>query len=277
MPNKKKNPAHRMMSGAINKLHLKFFASRINAFGKAKQCYICGKTFSHFNKLWGGNAKVPLWIQALDGVGSDLDNFGCPFCGCHDRERHLFLYFDRLKLWPKNSDSVLHFAPETKLFQRIEACQPLEYVKADFSPEIYKERGISDVQKIDLMDIPFEDNHFNLLLCNHILEHVPDLKHGLREIYRVLKPRGVAILQTPFSRLLHHHFEDPGICGEELCEIFHGQNDHVRTLSEHQFFKDLEDAGFRLEIVKHGDIITPEETKRYGVNPKEDLIRVVKP
>jgi SAM-dependent methyltransferase len=282
MPSKKKNPVRRIVVGTLRALHLKdplksalkSSSRQINALGKTKQCYICGHTFSHFLK-WDGYS--PEWRKPLMGVGSCTDDFGCPFCGSNDRERHLFLYFDRLKLWPKNTDNVLHFAPELNLFQKIAECNPQEYIKADFNPELYARKGVPGVRSVNLMEISFDDNHFDFLICNHVLEHVPDLKRGLTEIYRVLKHGGIAILQTPFSRLLHHHFEDPGISGEELCEHFHGQNDHVRTVSGRQFFKDMEEIGFRLEIAKHSDIITPEETKRYGVNPEEDLIRVVKP
>ena len=255
----------------LNSLRKKLLIS-FNAIGNNKCCYVCKKTFFVFEKLL--IPPLSTYYKHLNPIGSLLNDFGCPFCLCNDRERHLFAYFDKLNLWPQKSNRVLHFAPEFHLCKKIESCNPLEYIKADYTPESYK--NIHDVRKIDLMDIPFEKNYFDIVICNHVLEHIHNMPKGLAEIHRVLKTGGFAILQTPFSQLLYKHFEDPGINTDEQREFFYGQNDHLRIVSEKQFLEDLENQGFKLTVVKHEELFDGDFAKYYGVNSRENLIMVVK-
>jgi SAM-dependent methyltransferase len=209
--------------------------------------------------------------KKLNGVGSDADNYGCMYCGCNDRERHLFMFFDKLMLWKTmGQGKILHFAPEKHLSLRISELAPLEYIKADLSP------SNPDIRKIDATAIPFPDSSFDFLIANHILEHILDYRKALAEFFRVLKPGGFAVLQTPYSKLLRNNFEDAGISSEELRLFFYGQEDHVRTFGESQFLKSLEDAGFSLQIKKHSDYFDIRTTYYYGVPGKEDLILVAK-
>lgn len=244
----------------------------VNGLGNKRKCYICENTFSHFTKFWGGSQNISEFHRKLDEVGSDLDNFGCMFCGCSDRIRHLFMYFDKLELWNRIENSkILHFAPESHLSIKISEQKPLEYIKADLFP-ISK-----DIQNIDATMIPFENDMFDFLIANHILEHIPDYRKALSEFYRVLKPGGIAILQTPYSKLLRNNLEDDGIDSDDLRLYFHGQKDHVRTFGEQQFLKSLEEAGFNLQIKKHEDYFDTDSAYYYGVPSKEDLIMVIKP
>ena len=248
----------------------------INTLGNSRQCYICKKTFNRFYKFMGGSKKFSSWYKNIDMVGSDVDNFYCPYCSCHDRERHLVAYFDKLKLWPNENTKVLHFSPEIHFSRKLEICHPLEYIKADLNPAQYILPGIKDVKKLNLMKIPFDEQHFDLVICNHVLEHVPDMQKCMSEIYRVLKRGGIAILQTPYSQLFHNHFEDSSIATDEQRDFFYLQSDHVRIVSENQFIKDLEETGFQLSIAKHTDVFDCNFAIRHGVNPKEGLIRTVK-
>ena len=243
-----------------------------NGFGSKRKCYICGRTFNYFTKFRGGTKQRIELRNRLDGVGSDVDNFGCMYCGCHDRERHLFMFFDKLMLWDQMKHrNILHFAPEKHLQIRINEQEPHEYVKGDLYPTN------SDIRKIDATAIPFGDDTFDLLIANHILEHIPDYSKALSEFFRVMKPGGIAILQTPYSRLLRNNFEDEGINTDELRLFFHGQEDHVRTFGERHFMKSLENAGFSLQVKRHEDYFDASTTYYYGVPSKEDLILVVKP
>jgi SAM-dependent methyltransferase len=245
----------------------------LNSLGNNKCCYVCKKTFFAFGKL---KMYISPMSENISGIGSCVDNHSCPLCFCNDRERHLFAYFDKLNLWTKEGGKILHFAPEKHLSKKISSCNPLEYIKADFMPENYINMGIKDVIKVNLMEIPFADNHFDIVICNHVLEHIPDMQKGLAEIHRVLKNGGFAILQTPLSQLLHNHFEDSGITTDEQRTFFYGQNDHVRIVSERQFLEDLKNQGFKLAIARHEDLFDSKFAEYYGVNPKEYLIRVVK-
>ena len=209
-------------------------------------------------------------MRQLAIVGSDVVNYGCPFCHSNDRERHLFLYFDRLKLWETLRDaSVLHVAPERNLSERIKACKPRNYFKVDLYP------ANPEVKRVDIVDIPHASGSFDLVICNHVLEHVADDRRALSEIYRVLKPGGRAVLQTPFSKVLTRTFEDPGIATEHLRLELYGQEDHVRLYGM-DFLGKLQAAGLRLKICRHDDVATKSEAYYYGMNPKEDLILVEK-
>jgi hypothetical protein len=95
----------------------------------------------------------------------------------------------------------------------------------------------------------------------------------LQEISRVLKVNSIAILQTPYSELLHNHFEDPGINTNELRLLFYGQEDHVRIMSKKQFFDELAQY-FTVNIIKNQSFFSDEDCTKYGVNSREDLIMV---
>ncbi|MEJ2745972.1 MAG: class I SAM-dependent methyltransferase [bacterium] len=165
---------------------------------------------------------------------------------------------------------ILHFAPERHLSKRISEQAPLEYVMADLYPQN------SDIRKIDATAIPFSNDTFNFIIANHVLEHIPNYRKALSEFFRVLKPGGIAVMQTPYSKLLRNNFEDKGIDSEELRHFFYGQDDHVRIFGEHQLLKSLENAGFSLQIKRHIDYFDVSTTYYYGVSGEEDLILVAK-
>ncbi|QOI97856.1 MAG: methyltransferase domain-containing protein [Flammeovirgaceae bacterium] len=244
----------------------------LHRFGKSRKCYVCGETFGRFTRYKGGSAFFPEWISMLQMVGSDVDNFGCPYCNSFDRERHLFMYFDNLNLWLQIKNcNVLHFAPEAHLSKRIEREGPAMYIKADLFP------ANESISKEDATDISFSDNTFDIVIANHVLEHIPDYEKALREIWRVLKPGGTAILQTPFSNVLKNNFEDAGINTPTLRSYFYAQHDHVRVFGKVQLFRSMKKAGFIFRIAHHNDLFRSEEAYYYGVNAFEDLLRLVKP
>jgi SAM-dependent methyltransferase len=165
---------------------------------------------------------------------------------------------------------VLHFAIEKNLTQAIENLHPQCYVKADLFPKN------NDITKMDCTSIPHPDNTFDVIICNHVLEHVPDYKKAMSEFFRVLKPGGSAILQVPLARLLKRNFEVKNTDTDELRNYFYEQKDHVRLFSEDQYLEDLANCGFKPAIAKSSMYFTQEECKLYGVNFKEDLICVGK-
>ncbi len=245
--------------------------SYANKLGKKKKCYICGNTFDHFLKYHGGNDKIPEFRKRLELVDSDRDQFGCPYCNSFDRERHLFMYFDKANIWERFRNArILHFAPEKNLSRKIKKLSPKEYVLADFSP---KNDGI---KKVDATSIPYKNDSFDVVICNHVLEHIPEYYKAMQEIQRVLLPGGMAILQTPFSKIIKRNFEDENLNTDELRWFFYGEIDHFRIFSQYQFFEDLNRAGFKMRIVEHTKTFEEYKSKLFGVNKKEDLIRVFK-
>lgn len=244
-----------------------------NLRGDDKFCSICEKTFRSFLPLDGGKAKARVKApvtQALEVIGSDRDNFWCPSCRCHDRVRHLKLYFDALGLWDLiDGGDVLHFAPEGHFARKIISRNPSRYVQADLEPDTFRN---PNVVAVNVQAIEYDDQSFDLVICNHVLEHVPDPRCALREISRVLKSgKGAAVLQTPFSPLIHRSFEDPSVQAPDLRKRLFGQEDHVRVFGT-ELFDMIEEAGMDLDLQTHQDALVDFDPKRFGVNVREPLI-----
>ncbi len=244
----------------------------LNKLGRDKKCNICKNTFYQFSKYDGGKEKhVSAFVKKLAMIDSDFDNFYCMYCDSFDRERHLFLFFDALKMWELFKEAeVIHFAPEKNLSEKIRTISPKKYITADL--DVYED----NMEKIDITKIPYAENTFDILLCNHVLEHVPDYTSAITELYRIIKPGGTAIIQIPYSEVLNKHFEETSFTKEDERKFFFGQEDHVRIFSKKHFLKDLQNAGFKLNIIKSTDIFRKDIAQRFGFNQKEDLIRMTK-
>lgn len=234
-----------------------------------KFCYCCGSQVDKFLPYRDGGFEITDYLRLLKVTGSDTENFWCPECHCTDRDRHLFMYFDRLKYWPLLKGRTLHIAPEQTIAQRILTLEPIEYVRGDLHP------SNPDIIPLDISNLNFSDNHFDFIICNHVLEHVRELNEGLSELFRVLKPGGIAILQTPYSDLLHRTIEDPGINTDELRLFFYCQEDHVRLFGK-DLFEKIQLVGFCVSVVSHYEILPDLDHAVYGVNPEESLIKAHK-
>jgi SAM-dependent methyltransferase len=229
-------------------------------------CYLCKRRVRSFLPYRSGARGRSPVAQALEVIGSDVDNFYCPRCGCHDRERHLAMYFDRLGYWRRVTGAdVLHFAPEAHIVPKIVASRPRSYTRADLLA------ASGDVQRMDVTAIPLETASIDLLICNHVLEHVLDDARALAEIARVLRPRGVAVLQTPWSPVLSQSFSDPAIVSDALRARLFGQEDHVRVYGS-DLFDRIAAAGLKVRRHRHSDLLHDLEPSYFGVNVSEELI-----
>ncbi|MDD5371923.1 MAG: class I SAM-dependent methyltransferase [Sulfurimonas sp.] len=254
----------------ITKL-MRLFLAFVNLSCKRKSCYICSKKFYRFFPYRGGSKFLTKYEKLLDLIGSDIDNFSCMYCGSNDRERHLHMYFDKLNIWDKMKNGViLHFAPEKTLEKKILSLNPAIYIKADLFPQD------KTTKKMDATNIELTDNSVDIIVANHILEHILEYKKALNEFYRVLKTDGIAILQTPFSRLLSKNFEDSSINTDKLRKFFYGQEDHVRIFSEKELLNEISKAGFELKIVEHKELFSKQDAYYFGVNQNEYLIMGIK-
>lgn len=246
----------------------KWVKLRLNAMGNRHQCYICQKTFHHFYPFRGGTKERSPFVSYLEVIGSDVDNSCCPNCGLRNRERHLFMYSDRLKLWDAAPGGVvLHFAAERNLRNAIVRVKPKEYIQGDLFP------SDKEIRRIDVTAIGFPEEYFDFIICNHVLEHVPKDDQAISELCRVLKRGKCAVIQVPFSRMLTKSFEDENINTDELRLRFYGHEDHVRVYGE-DLFSRLERAGFKVMLQKHSVLLPDLDAEFYGVNPREDLILV---
>ena len=200
---------------------------------------------------------------ALDTIGSDVTNFGCPNCGCHDRERHLVLYLREMNLLDEfRNAAILHFAPERRMSELIEDMSPNRYVKGDLYPTS------AGIETINILAIQYPSDTFDFVIANHVLEHVDDDLLALSELRRVLKVGGHAILQTPFSRALTKTFSDPGIESDNARYHAYGQEDHVRLYGSDVFDR-IESVGFKSQVVSHSEKLSNIDPHQYGVNAEE--------
>lgn len=258
-----------MVFSCVGKL-LQIIASRF-AYPRACECLYCGRHFFRFLPYRDGIRTASNFVLAIDVVGSDLERFSCPWCMCHDRERHLMMYMTTVGLLPDlRGKRVLHFAPEKHLSLKIAAASPDCYVKADLFP------SAPDIQKVDLLKMPFEDLSFDLIIANHVMEHVGDDKLALAEIFRVLNPGGYAILQTPYSSVLENTWSDPGVYTEAMRFEAYGQEDHVRLYGR-DIFQRFESVGLKSLAKSHKALLADVDCEKFGVNIKEPFFLFQKP
>jgi len=184
-----------------------------------------------------------------------------------ERHRLMWLYLKNETGFFKDKLKVLHMAPEQSFYKRFRKLQNLDYITCDLNSPI------ADV-KADIQDLPFEDNSFDVIFCNHVLEHVADDKKALSELYRVMKPGGWGIFQVPIRYQLDKTFEDSTITDKkERIEKF-GQYDHVRVYGM-DYYDTLKSAGFEVEKVVLSNKLTDEEIKRFALE-KNEILPVVR-
>lgn len=164
---------------------------------------------------------------------------------------------------------VLHFAPEQAFLKRFRKLKNLQYTTTDLNSPI------ADV-KADICELPFEDNSYDFIICNHVLEHIPDDHKAMKELYRVLAPGGTAILQVPYEADRKITFEDDSITdAKERARIF-GQYDHVRVYGM-DYFDTLRQIGFEVEAVDYTTRLSEETINKYRLAKGELLPVCTKP
>jgi hypothetical protein len=234
--------------------------------GAVRRCCLCGHKVRAFLPYRDGRASLPAVAVDADIVGSDVENFECPACGCHDRERHLFLYLQAAGLLPQFAGAhILHFAPEAHLQRVIKAAGPAHYERADLFPRQL------DVHQLDLTEIDRPDQSFDFVIANHVLEHVGDDARALHEILRVLRPGGQAILQTPFAAARRGTFEDPAIRDDAARLRAFGQEDHCRLYGA-DFADRVQSFGFVSQVAEHAALLPGVDAFVLGVNPREPFL-----
>ncbi len=184
-----------------------------------------------------------------------------------ERHRLMWLYLQNETDFFTSKLKVLHMAPEQSFYKRFRKMKNLDYTTSDL------DSPIADV-KADIQNLPFEDNSFDVIFCNHVLEHVEDDKKAISELFRVMKPGGWGILQVPIRYQLEKTFEDPTITDrKERIEKF-GQYDHVRVYGR-DYYDLLSKSGFEVEKVNLSEKLSDDEIKRFALE-KNEILPVVR-
>lgn len=227
--------------------------------GNKYVCPFCG--YSSKDLLEGGLDNEAL--RHYQVIGGGRRRGGCWKCGATDREKLVYLYLvNELKIFD-NKLNILHIAPEKHLSEKISSHSSVKYLCGDLFCQGYVYP--SYVHNMNILNLLLEDNKFDVVICNHVLEHVEDDRKAMSELYRVLKFGGVAILQVPISKVLDKTLEDFSIVEPHDREIIFGQYDHCRIYGND--YKDrLTSIGFQVEIINMS-----LQYNKYGINPNEDL------
>lgn len=221
-------------------------------FGNKNFCPVCGSKIRKFYPYYfPPNIKI-----------APRQNAVCPVCGSIERERLLWLYLEKCTNFFKSpKKKILHVAPEIVLSDRIRKNEFIDYLSADLDPK-------KAMVLIDLTDIKMDDGIFDVIICNHVFEHIQDHQKAMSEIYRILRPGGWAILQVPILGELT--FEDPAAITPEEREKLYGFSEHVRGYGKD--YKDfLNAAGFSVKVDDFVKKIGDKAVKFMGLPESEDI------
>lgn len=201
------------------------------------------------------------------GYNNIRDNALSPGSLSLERHRLLWLYLQNETQIFKKKYKVLHVAPEQAFYKKFIKLNNLDYVTFDMNSPIAKIKG-------DICNLPFSENQFDFILCNHVLEHVNDDIAAMLELFRVLKKNGVAILQVPIDLTKNKTYEDSTITDKKERMKAFGQYDHVRIYGK-DYFERLEKSGFNVEKNFYSKNFSDEEIYKYGIN-KNEIIPICK-
>jgi len=222
--------------------------------GNNVECPVCSSTFSKM---------LPY------GRITSRENALCPECMSLERHRLMWIYLQNRTTFFKAPSKLLHIAPEHCFIDRFEKLKNIEYITADIESPLAK-------VKMDIHDIPFTENTFDIVFCNHVLEHVDDDIRAMQEILRVLKPSGWAIFQSPIDPKRAITFEDKSIMDPAEREKMHGQDDHMRTYGL-DYADRIRRSGFIVKEDNYVKELPTDLVKRYCLHPGETIYLCSKP
>lgn len=188
----------------------------------------------------------------------------CPGCGSLERHRAIWLYLTQVVGVLDGPHRVLDVAPAPFISAGFQRATEIDYLSVDLESPLAMSR--MDVTNLDL-----PDQAFDVVLCSHVLEHVPDDRAAMRELARVLRPDGTAILQTPWDPDLAVTDEDPSITDVAEREQRFGQSDHIRMYGR-DLLDRLAEAGWRVSLVDPVATFGPDGVRRHGLAADDLLI-----
>ncbi len=203
------------------------------------------------------------------GYGKNIrKNALCPGTLSLERHRLLWLFLERNTTFFNDKLKVLHFAPEQPFYKKFKSIKNWNYITCDLNSPL------ADI-KADICKLPFKKFEFDLIICNHVLEHIDNDFMAMEEIYRVLKKNGIGILQVPIDESLSVTFEDKTIIDPKKKSELFGQYDHVRKYGK-DFYDRLKSVGFKVKKIDVQKNLSEKEIKEYCLPKYEKIPFVIK-
>jgi len=214
--------------------------------GDKVECPVCGGRFRKF---------LPY------GYNRVRYNVLCPKCFSLERHRLLWLFLKNRTDFFTARLKVLHVAPEQCFYRLFRKMQNLDYITADL------ESPLAEI-KLDIQNMPFQDSEFDMVICNHVLEHVPDDRKAIREIFRILKKDGFAVLLVPANYSMEKTYEDAAITEPSEREKHFHQKDHYRLYGK-DYIERLAEAGFRIIKNNYLNEISASDREKFRLPEQE--------
>lgn len=218
------------------------------------------------NKVYCPIAKKE--FKSFVKIGNELIT---PFNGARARQRLVWHYLENEVKILNNEITLLHTAPELSFYEILIKAKNIKYIPGDKMVNGYSNQ--KGIQRVDLTNLEFEDSSFDCIVSNHVLEHIPEDRKSMSEMFRVLKEGGVAIITVPIDEGLSETYEDSTIVTPKDRKKHFGQWDHVRLYGL-DIKKRLEEAGLKVELIRYGERFSNEEFKKFGF--KNDFIITAK-
>lgn len=235
------------MLDSLNRTLRRAYGHPLLYIGRRLECPICGGRFRRMRH------------------GRGRRDVQCPRCGSYERVRALWLFLREETDLTRGSHRVLHFAPEPSIAAVIKALPGVDYVSADISP------GVA-MEVVDITAIPPALGSFDVVICSHVLEHVPEDSKAMAEVFRVLEPGGTAYFMQPVDFERAETYEDPAIVSpEERLRAFN-QHNHVRVYGR-DIAERLRRAGFEVSERRYTEELDPADRARYALQDGDATAR----
>jgi len=234
---------------------------RVKFFGFRYRCPFCIGGFREFH-----SAGFPFPIlKEVDVIAAGYrEHVRCPMCNSSNRERSIFLFLQSQGFFSGDKElRVLHIAPERALQKFMKRLPKMTHTSIDLASP-------SADMAMDINQLVFPNETFDLVICNNVLEHIPDDVHAMREIFRVLKGGGWALLMVPIATKLQKTFEDDSVTTESERERVFGQSDHVRIYAM-DFEDRVREAGFDVERMLPERFLNKEQISEYAIDSREAI------
>jgi len=236
--------------------------------GSGFECNVCGSFYSKFADDFPSkeNRNAIIINKVIAGYG---ENILCPHCLSNSRER-LVIAMLRARI-DISKKRILHLSPEKNIFDILK--DKATVTTADLHPGFYKSID-KNIKEENATALSFENESLDLVIANHIMEHIPDDEKAMKEIYRVLKPGGNLIMQVPYSETISNTIEELSINNPEKQSALFGQKDHFRIYSIQNYIKRLQVVGFIVELIPYNSF---KEYYKYAIQKEESFLMIKKP